>query len=29
LDKNSKATVEVKMLIEEIEMKAGLINGKA
>lgn len=29
LDKSSKATSEVKMLISEIEMKAGLINGKA
>lgn len=27
LDRNSKATVEVKMLVEEIEKKAGLING--
>lgn len=27
LDKNSKATLEVKMLVEEIEKKAGLING--
>ena len=29
LDKNSKATAEVKTLIKEIEMKAGLVNGKA
>ena len=29
LDKNSKAPAEVKMLIKEIETKAGLINGKA